>query len=71
MSQNEMILNHLQTTGSISLREAVMDYSIQSLTKRISELRKAGWKILTEEHHHPITNQKYARYVLKRKTRTR
>lgn len=63
MSQNEIILQHLKKAKSISQREALVDYSIQSLTKRISELRELGYKIKTVHKKHPITGQKYARYV--------
>lgn len=61
-TQNDLILNHIDKNGSISQREALMDYSIQSLTKRISELRAEGWPIVREFHHHPVTGQRYARY---------
>jgi hypothetical protein len=64
ISQNATILDHMKRTGSITMREAMLDYSIQSLTKRISELRKAGYKIETEHKHHPTTGQRYARYKL-------
>lgn len=64
LSQNEIILMHMRKSGSISQREAMLDYSIQSLTKRISELRSKGYKIKTVHKHHPITQQKYARYFL-------
>ena len=64
MTQNAMILDHMMRTGSITQREALLDYSIQCLTKRIQELREAGWKINTEHKHHPTTGQRYARYKL-------
>lgn len=64
MTQTTLILDHMKRTGSITMREALMDYSIQSLTKRISELRQAGYKIETEHKHHPTTGQRYARYKL-------
>ena len=67
MSQVNQILNHLYRTGSITMREAFLDYSVQCLTKRIQELRKLGYKIETEHKKHPTTGQKYARYVLKSK----
>jgi hypothetical protein len=71
MSQNQMILDHLQRTGSITLREALMDYSVQCLTKRIQELREAGHDIVTHFKNHPTTNQRYARYVLNRNNKKR
>lgn len=66
MTQLEMIANHFRTTKSISQREALIDYSIQSLTKRISELRDMGFNIITQFKKHPVTGQRYARYVLKK-----
>lgn len=67
MTQNQKIIAHLKRTGSITQREAMIDYSIQSLTKRISELRDAGFKIISKVKHHPVTRQKYVRYEMKRK----
>jgi len=70
MTQTELIIDHLKRTGSITMREALLDYSVQSLTKRISELRKAGYKIETEHKQHPTTGQRYARYKLMAKKKT-
>jgi biotin operon repressor len=64
MSQLNIILAHLKRTKSISQREAMIEYSIQSLTKRISELRGRGYNIKTIHKKHPITGQRYARYML-------
>lgn len=66
MTQLETIANHFRTAKSISQREALIDYSIQSLTKRISELRDMGFDIITQFKKHPVTGQRYARYVLNR-----
>lgn len=66
-TQNNLILNHMFRTGSITQREAIIDYSIQSLTKRISELRGLGYKIKSEKRLHPTTGQRYVRYVLNSK----
>ena len=67
MTQNTLIINHLIRAGSITQREAMIDYSIQSLTKRISELRGKGYKIKSEKRLHPTTGQRYVRYVLTHK----
>ncbi len=64
MTQNQILFAHLKRTGSISQREALVDYSIQSLTKRISELRDMGYNIVTQHKKHPVTGQRYARYLL-------
>lgn len=62
MTQNQKIVSHLQKAGSITVREAIVEYSIQSLTKRINELRDAGYPIISDTRFHPVTNQKYVRY---------
>lgn len=61
--QARTVLAHLRKAGSITQREAIMDHSVQSLTKRISELREYGYDIRTEYRKHPITGQRYARYI--------
>jgi hypothetical protein len=67
MTQNSLIISHLLRAGSITQREALLDYSVQSLTKRISELRARGYKIKSEKRQHPTTGQRYVRYVLTNK----
>lgn len=64
MTQNQMLLKHLTRAGSITQREAILDYSIQSLTKRIQELRDEGHDIVSNWKRHPITKQRYVRYEL-------
>lgn len=66
MTQNQILLAHFKKAKSISQREALVDYSIQSLTKRIAELRDQGYNIETQHKKHPVTGQRYARYVLKK-----
>lgn len=61
-NQARIVLNHIKLAGSITQREAIQDHSVQSLTKRISELRSAGHDIKTTFKRHPITKQRYARY---------
>lgn len=65
MRQHDQILKHLETVGSITVREAMVEYSIASLTKRISELREAGYEIISDRKAHKITGQEYVRYSLK------
>ncbi len=64
MSQHTMILKHLRASKGLTLREALLDYSIQSFPKRISELRKSGYRIDGIAGRHPVTNQRYTRYTL-------
>lgn len=65
--QAAVVLSHLKRTGTITQREALMDHSVQSLTRRITELRSAGYKISDEWKNHPITKQRYKRYMMGRK----
>lgn len=67
MTQNDKIINHIRKNGSITQREAMIDYSIQSFTKRISELRAQGYPIVKKMRRHPVTGQSYARYFLEEK----
>lgn len=62
--QHTAILNHLKATKGLTVREALIDYSIQSFTKRISELRAMGYNIHGVKGKHPVTGQRYTRYVL-------
>jgi len=64
MTQNQIIMKHFAKAGSITVREAMVEYSIQSLTKRIQELREAGYEILSTTRFHKVTGQKYVRYTL-------
>lgn len=63
MTQHQKLLAHFKKAGSITVREAMVEYSIQSLTKRIQELRDRGFKIKSVVKYHPVTQQKYVRYV--------
>ncbi|MCP3657444.1 MAG: hypothetical protein GY820_40115 [Gammaproteobacteria bacterium] len=63
-TQHTLILKHLRATKGLTVREALIDYSIQSFTKRISELRKLGHTIEGVKGKHPVTGQRYTRYVL-------
>lgn len=62
-TQYDMILNHLKATKGLTQREALLEYSIQSFPKRISELRKLGYTIYGIKSRHPVTGQRYTRYV--------
>ena len=63
-TQHTNILNHLRTTKGITVREAMIEYHISSLTKRIHELRELGYDILSTPKSHPVTGQRYVRYTL-------
>ena len=62
-TQHTLILKHLRATKGLTVREALIDYSIQSFTKHISELRKLGYTITGIKGKHPVSGQRYTRYV--------
>lgn len=64
MTQHQKIMKHLKKAGSITVREAMVEYSIQSLTKRIQELRELGHNIISVVKRHPVTGQTYTRYYM-------
>jgi hypothetical protein len=63
-NQHNLILKHLRKTKGLTVREAMVEYSISSLTKRIQELRNKGYDIVSTRKSHPVTGQKYVRYTL-------
>lgn len=62
--QAHVVLSHIKRAGSITQREAIADHSVQSLTRRIAELRDAGFPVRGEQRKHPLTGQRYMRYSL-------
>ena len=63
-SQHQLIMKHLKNTKGITVREAMIEYHVSSLSKRIQELRERGFDILSVKKKHPVTGQRYVRYVL-------
>lgn len=63
-AQAKLIVKHMAKAGSITLREALADHSIQSLTRRITEIKAEGIAVHTVRSKHPITGQRYSRYSL-------
>jgi hypothetical protein len=61
ISQNDRILDHLETVGSISFVEANDLYRVRSLPRRIADLRQRGHDIISEWKR---DHQKYTRYSL-------
>lgn len=67
MTKTQMILNHMQTHGSITPKEALTDYGIMRLGARIWDLKHMGYTILRVPETRPNRFGKsttYARYVL-------
>lgn len=58
------VLDYLQTKGDATPREALLDMDINSgsFTRRITELRDAGYGITDAVCFHPVTGRRYKRY---------
>lgn len=59
------VLDYLQAKGSASPREALLDLDINSgsLTRRITELRDAGYEIGGVAKRHPVSLRRYTVYT--------
>lgn len=64
--QAKQIVSHMRRAGSISMREAMNDYGIAggTLTRRITDIKKAGFSVSSEKRKHPMTGQSFTRYTL-------
>jgi hypothetical protein len=63
--QLKTILKHLNKVGSITNREAIVEYNIMSLPRRINDLEQDwGIQFKREMKAHPVTGQRYVRYHL-------
>ena len=51
MSQNELILAHLQAVNTLTHAEAMRKFGIGRLAARVEELRRRGHAISTEMAH--------------------
>ena len=60
--QLDTLMKHLQTVGSITNREAIVEYNIMSLPRRILDLEQYGVKFNRVRKTHPVTGQRYVRY---------
>ena len=54
LSQCKRVLQHLSDYGSITAREAMMEYDITHLSSRISELKQAGYDIRSVKETHNL-----------------
>lgn len=48
LTQNQMIIRHLRSYGSITSLEAMQEYGIMRLASRINDLKRQGIKIISE-----------------------
>lgn len=62
--QLDIIMKHLETVGSITNREAIVEYNIMALPRRIKDLEEFGVKFSRVKKSHPVTGQRYTRYHL-------
>jgi len=61
--QLKTILKHLNAVGSITNREAIVEYNIMSLPRRINDLEQDyGVQFKRERKKNPATLQPYVRY---------
>jgi hypothetical protein len=64
MTQNKMVLQHLQTGQSITALDSLRLYGVLRLAARVEELRKDGHTIITQSVR--VGNKEFARYTLTR-----
>jgi len=64
MTQNKMVLQHLQTGQSITALDSLRLYGVLRLAARVEELRKDGHTIITQSVK--VGNKEFARYTLTR-----
>ena len=66
MANNQLntIIKHLETVGSISTLEAIIQYNIMALPRRIKDLKEKVYNFNSIRKSHPVTGQRYTRYVL-------
>jgi hypothetical protein len=61
----KQVLDYLQAKGRCTARDALLDIDINSgsFTRRITEIRDAGYAVKTDSHRHPVTNRLYRSYT--------
>lgn len=64
VTQVEKLLHHLKTVGSISQREAYLEYDIQSFHRRLTDIKDLGYSLKGSPKTNPVTGQEYTRYTL-------
>lgn len=68
MTQTEKILHHIEQYGSITPIDALREYGCMRLASRVSDLKRAGFPIISEIETSKNLNGepvRYARYSLK------
>lgn len=59
-----LVLKHLQQGNTITMRSALMDFGVMSLSRRIADLKEQGHNITSVLENNKLTGQRYARYTL-------
>ena len=67
MTQVEKIIKHILITGSITQREAILEYGTQSFHRRIADVREAGFPLINKQKTNPVTQAPYTRYEFENK----
>lgn len=62
------IFNHLKAVGSITQVEAQALYRCRSLSRRITDIKQAGYSV-RREMRKDHTGQRYARYFMRKGAR--
>ena len=62
MTQVYKIIKHILITGSITQREAIIEYGTQSFHRRIADVREAGFPLINKQKINPVTQAPYTRY---------
>ena len=65
-TQRDKVLSYLRTRGGLTVREAMLELNINSLPKRIEELRSMGYPIITKWVYGK--NTRYGIYILEEET---
>ena len=63
LSQNDTLLNYMANGKGVSRLEALLSFSIQNITARIRDLRKAGVDVSTKLKRDP-RGAEYAEYFI-------
>lgn len=62
MTQSERIIKHIKENGSISQREAILDLTVSSFFRRLTDIEQHhGIKLRREQRKNPATGQAYTR----------
>ena len=63
-SQVDRLLQHFEQGKVTTLRGAMIDFGVASLTRRVADLRERGHNIQKNMKRNPVTGQRYAEYYL-------